>query len=131
MMPTDYQRRKDKYILPTAVYHQTLWQIRDYHRLREEYAAVAEERPGPSDGMPRGKGGTSDPTFQKAVKLEQIGRVLSAIDTAKAMIPDEYREGVWRSVMYREPYPIDADRTTYSRWKSKFVYTVAEKLNFI
>ena len=130
-MPTDYQRRKDKYILPPAVYHQTLWQIRDYHRLNEEYASVAEESPGPSDGMPRGKGGTSDPTFQKAVKLERIGRIISAIDTAKSMIPPEYREGVWRSVMYREPYPFDADRATYGRWKSRFVYAVAEKLNFI
>ena len=90
-MPRDYQRKKGKYTLPREVYRQTLWQVRDYHRLKDLYEAVAEERPGPSDGMPRGKGGTSDPTFQKAVKLEHIGRVLAAIDEALALVPPEYR----------------------------------------
>ena len=127
----DYQRKRGKYTLPREVYLQTLWQIRGYDRLCKEYAETVTESPAPSDGMPRAKGITSDPTYQKAVKLEHIGRVISAIDTAKSMIPPEYREGVWRSVMYRKPYPINADRTTYGRWKSKFVYTVAEKLNFI
>ena len=130
-MPRDYQRKKGKYTLPREVYRQTLWQVRDYHRLKDLYEAVAEERPGPSDGMPRGKGGTSDPTFQKAVKLEHIGRVLAAIDEALALVPPEYRKGVWNSVLYDTPYPFDAGRATYGRWKSFFVYTIADKLNFI
>lgn len=130
-MPRDYQRKKGKYTLPREVYRQTLWQVRDYHRLKDLYEAVAEERPGPSDGMPRGKGGTSDPTFQKAAKLEHIGRVLAAIDEALALVPPEYRKGVWNSVLYDTPYPFDAGRATYGRWKSFFVYTIADKLNFI
>lgn len=127
----DYQRKKGKHTLPRAVYRQILWQVRDYYRLKDLYEAVAEESPGPSDGMPRGKGGTSDPTFQKAVKLEHIGRVLAAIDEALALVPPEYRKGVWNSVLYDTPYPFDAGRATYGRWKSFFVYTIADKLNFI
>lgn len=130
-MPTDYQRQDNKYLLPTAVYHQTLWQIRDYYRLKEIYDSVAEERPGPSDGMPRGRGGTSDPTFQKAVKLEEIGRIILVIESARDMVPEEYRHGVWRSVMFREPFPIDAARGTYGKWKSRFVCAVAKGLHFI
>jgi len=130
-MPRDYQRKKGKYTLPREVYRQTLWQVRDYHRLKDLYEAVAEESPGPSDGMPRGKGGASDPTFQKAVKLEHIGRVIAAIDEALALVPPEYRKGVWNSVLYDTPYPFDAGRATYGRWKSFFVYTIADKLNFI
>ena len=127
----DYQRKKGKYTLPHEVYLQTLWQIRYYDRLCEKYAETVTESPAPSGGMPRAKGITSDPTYQKAVKLEHIGRVILAIETARDMVPEEYRAGVWANVMYRKPYPIDADRTTYGRWKSRFVYTVAEKLNFI
>ena len=127
----DYQRKKGKYTLPREVYRQTLWQIRDYDRLCQKYAETVTESPAPSDGMPRAKGITSDPTYQKAVKLEHIGRVLAAIEEALALVPPEYRKGVWNSVLYDTPYPFDADRTTYGRWKSKFVYTVAEKLNFI
>ena len=130
-MPRDYQRKRGKYTLPHTVYRQTLWQIRSYDWLKNEYASIAEESPPPSDGMPRGKGGTSDPTFQKAVKLERIGRVILAIETSLDIVPEEYRDGVWASVISNKPYPINADRTTYGRWKSKFVYTVAEKLNFI
>lgn len=130
-MTADYQRKKDKYILPTAVYHQTLWQIRDYYRLKDLYDSVAEERPGPSDGMPRGRGGTSDPTFQKAVKLQEIGKIIRAIEGSRDQVPEEYRKGVWRSVMFREPFPLDAGRATYGRWKSRFVYGVAVALHFI
>lgn len=129
-MPTDYQRKKDKYILPTAVYHQTLWQIRDYYRLKELYDSVAEESPGPSDGMPRGRT-VSDPTYMKAAKLEEIGRIILAIENARDMVPKEYRNGVWNSVMFREPFPIDAARGTYGRWKSRFVYGVAQALHLI
>ena len=46
-------------------------------------------------------------------------------------IPEEYRKGVWRSVMYNEPYPLDASRSTYGLHKSRFVYKVAENLNWI
>lgn len=130
-MPTDYQRKKDKYILPPAVYHQTLWQIRDYYRLKELYDTVAEESPGPSDGMPRGRGGVSDPTFNKAVKMGEAGRIILAIEGARDMIPEEYRRGVWNSVMFREPFPRDAARGTYGRWKSRFVYGVAVSLHLI
>jgi hypothetical protein len=127
----DYQRKRGKYTLPHEVYLQTLWQIRDYDRLCKKYAETVTESPALSDGMPRAKGITSDPTYQKAVKLEHIGRVILAIETSLDIVPEEYRAGVWASVIHNKPYPINADRTTYGRWKSKFVYTVAEKLNFI
>ena len=130
-MTQDYQKKRDKYILPAAVYHQTLWQIRDYNRLKDLYDSVAEERPAPSDGMPHGSGSKSDPTFQKAVKLQEIGRIIKAIEDSRDQIPEEYRRGVWMSVMYRYPFPLDAGRATYGRWKSRFVYGVAVALHFI
>ena len=36
----DYQRKKTKYILPAAVYHKTLWTIRDYHRIKDELSTM-------------------------------------------------------------------------------------------
>ena len=129
-MTADRQPKRDKYILPTAVYHQTLWQIRDYYRLRDLYNSVAEEKPAPADGLPHGTG-TSDPTYQKAVKLEEIGKIILVIESAKSQIPPEYRVGVWNSVMYRDPFPLDAARGTYGRWKSRFVCMVARGLHFI
>ena len=106
-----YQRQKNnKYILPAAVYNKTIWQIRDYYRLKEAQDSIIYQR-GSSDGTPRGSG-VGDPTFYKAEKLAR------ALD-------------IWDSIQFRSPYPIDADRSTYGRLKSRFVYTVAKKLDYI
>ena len=130
-MATDYQRKKTKYSLPTAVYHQTLWQIRDYYRLRELRDEILGSSAGPPDGMPGGSGHTGDPTQAKAIKLAEASRLVGIIDDELRRIPEEYRGGVWRSIQFREPYPIDATRVTYSRWKSRFVYGVAHRLNLV
>ena len=119
-----------KYILPGTIYMKTLYQIRDYHRLKEEAQAILEESPSPADGQPRGSN-IGDPVVSKASKREKYLRVIGIIENARDEIPIEYRHGVWASVMYREAFPVDAARTTYSRWKSRFIYRVAEELEFI
>lgn len=125
-----YQRQKNnRYILPTAVWNKTIWQIRDYYRLKEARDDIIYQR-GADDGMPHGSG-TGDPTFQKAEKLARVQDVVKVIEDALEQIPQEYRKGVWDNVQFRSPYPDDADRTTYSRMKARFVYTVARKLDYI
>jgi len=125
-----YQRQKNnRYILPTAVWNKTIWQIRDYYRLKEARDDIIYQR-GADDGMPHGSG-TGDPTFRKAEKLARVQDVVKVIEDALEQIPQEYRKGVWDSVQFRSPYPQDADRTTYSRMKARFVYTVARKLDYI
>lgn len=127
-----YQRKKNnKYLLPTAVYNHTIWQIRDYKRLKETLAVIPQESPAPPDGMPKAKGAVSDPIYAKMLKIETIRRVTDAIEESLLLIPPEYRKGVWESVTERKRFPDDADRSTYGRYKSKFIYGVATKLNYI
>lgn len=125
-----YQRQKNnRYILPTAVWNKTIWQIRDYYRLKEARDDIIYQR-GADDGMPHGSG-TGDPTFQKAEKLARVQDVVKVIEDALEQIPQEYRKGVWDNVQFRSPYPDDADRHTYGRLKAIFVYTVAKRLDYI
>lgn len=125
-----YQRQKNnKYILPSAVYNKTIWQIRDYYRLKEARDDIIFHSPN-LDDMPHGSG-VGDPTFQKAEKLARVTDVVKAIEDALEQIPQEYRKGIWDSIQFRSPYPLDADRSTYGRLKSRFVYTVAKKLDYI
>ena len=127
-----YQRKKNnKYILPTAVYNHTIWQIRDYKRLKTALSLIPQESPAPPDGMPSAQGFTGDPTFEKAAKMEDIRRVTNAIEQELLMVPQEYRKGIWESITERKRFPDDADRTTYGRWKSKYVYGVAKRLNYL
>lgn len=127
-----YQRKKNnKYILPNAVYNHTIWQIRDYKRLKQALTLIPQESPNPPDGMPTAKGFTGDPVYQKIAKMEDIRKVTDAIEQELLQIPKEYRKGVWESIQDRRRFPDDADRSTYGRYKSKYVYSVAVRLNYL
>ena len=106
----EYQRKRGKYILPGTVYMKTIYQIRDYYRLKEKIQDTIDESPDPHQPHVSGSKKGS-PTESKAFKI--------------------YRDGVWASVMFNEPYPQDADRTTYGRHKSRFVFTVAAYLGWV
>lgn len=81
------------------------------------------------DGMPRGRD-HGDSTAAKAMKLsDSIMRRIRAVEEAKRDIPEEYMHGVWNNIQYRMPFPDDAARETYSRYKSKYIYRVAERLD--
>ena len=124
-----YQRQKhNPYILPKPVYVQTIWQIKGYHMLKERIDDIINSTPTP-DGMPRGSH-ISDPTAAKAAKIARHETVVKVIEEEHMNIPQEYRSGVWRSIMYGERFPDDADVSTYSRHKSRFIYNVATRLGF-
>lgn len=121
------RRTTGKYILPGNIYMQTIYQIRDYYRLKEEAEAILDESKKPPDGQPKGESTTSDPE-RRVMRREHLIRVLDIIDDAKATLPEEYRQGVWNNVMYHDAFPPDADRATYGRYKSLFVYKIAREL---
>lgn len=103
-----YQRKNRKYTLPTAVYNATVWQIRDYYRLKEAFDSA------------------DDKTIMCNVKT-----VLDGIEDAIERIPQEYRKGVWDNIMFQSAYPLDASRATYGRYKTSFIYDVANTFYFL
>ena len=123
----DYQRQKgNRYILPRTLYHQTVWQIRDYYRLKEQADAILEESPPPPDGQPHGT--SIGEVASRAIRRETMLSTVRVIEKEKQLIPKEYRDGVWNNILFGTAYPDDADRSTYGRYKSKFVYSVARGL---
>ena len=127
----DYQpKKRNKYQLPTPVYHQTLWLIRDYDRIAAELEAILLESPDPPDGMPSCNT-LSDEVARKAERRDQLLTKKLAIDKSLDRIPPEYRRGVWENVQLRKPFPIDADRATYGRQKSLFIREVAILMGFV
>lgn len=126
----DYQTNRSKSILPNAVYRKTIWQIRDYNRLKENLKDRLEESKG-SQEVGGKTNRPSSPVETKAIKRERDRDIVSAIDRALETIPQEYRTGVWQSVMYNAPYPSDAAVKTYSRYKEDFVIMAAINLKFI
>ena len=126
----DYQPKKSKYILPKPVWHRTLWLIRDRDRLQYEADQLISIASLSMDTLPRGQGIYSDPVANAAIKRERFLKDVEVIDKTLERIPKEYRAGVWQSIQ-GGAYPLDADRCTYSRWKSKYIYDVAAEMGYI
>ncbi len=129
----DYQRQKNnKYQLPNAVYHKTLWTIRDYYRVKETLNALADTSAAiVYDKDKVQTSGNSDAVFNAAVKYGEARNIIKCVDEAKDNMPDEYQVGVWNNILFYSAFPLDADRSTYGRVKSKFIYDVAEGLGYI
>lgn len=129
----DYQRRKNnKYQLPTTVYHKTVWSIRDYYRVKETLNSIADTAIGISYDKDKVQtSGNSDTVFNAAVKYGEAKHLVECVDKARKKMPDEYQLGVWNNIQFYNAFPNDADRSTYGRVKSKFIYDVAEGLGYI
>lgn len=129
-MARDYQRHDRKYRLPQAAYMATLWLIRDYQRMKEEYASLGTISSPNCDGMPHAAGGR-DANAEDAIRAATIAEKISAIEESLREVPADLRRGVWESIQYRTPYPLNADRTTYGRAKTRFIRDVAKRLKII
>lgn len=125
----DYQRKKTKYILPKAVYYTVLWKVRDYYRCKEMANDLIEEKKEVA-----GSGCSTqinDKVAKTAIRREALLKEVRIIEEALKEIPEEYRIAIWNNIQFRQPYPLNADRSTYGRYKSKFIFLVAQKFNLL
>lgn len=131
-MSKDYQqkRRNGKYILPATVYHQAIWLIRDYYRMKGEMEEIITASPSHPEGMPSG-GGLSNEVESKVMQRMKYFKKVDIIERMFQEIPVEYQKGVWNNIQYGKAYPKDACRATYSRYKSMYIYLVAVEMEFI
>lgn len=116
--------------LPGHIYAQVMAIVRGYDIMRDEYDSMLQESPNPPDGQPRG-GGSTDPTSRDAVRRADIKQKLEAVEQSILSVPEEYRQGVWDNAVYGIPYPLNADRTTYWRYKAKFFRKIARRMCWI
>lgn len=125
---SDYQRqsRKNVYRLPKAAWMGALYLIRNYDTMKKLYDERLEEGYSIATDAPSGKTNRiTDPTGMKAQKLSDLADDIRAIEKAKLVIPAEYMDGVWDSIVYRKRFPDDAHPNTYGNWRARFVYEVA------
>ena len=128
-MPRNYQPTKNNpYWLPHNVYMRVLYIIRDYPRMKSEQNDVIYTSPENYNGAKNEHG---DPTANKGVKISMMSKETDAIDVALKKIPKEYRNAIWDNILFDKPYMIPADMSTYRRWRSRFCYYIAERLNYI
>jgi len=125
-MAKEYQPKSNKLLYPQ--YMRVIYAIRDYGRLKAEYESIAEASPDPPDGMPSGSK-ISDPTAEKAMRLEELGRQIRAIEAGMEIIPEEYRKQIYNNIVFRIPY--DTRHTAYSTyryWRQKMIMEISRGL---
>ena len=110
------------YKLDRAAYQETLWFIRQYPRFLQERKDILNGR-GQSYDYPRGKG-AGDPTGVTAIRLEKVEAKIRPIEKALRIIPEEYRNGLLKNIIYHVRYPDYADTSTWKRWRRRLVWYV-------
>lgn len=121
----EYQLKKDNpYWLPHSVYMQALWIIRDYDRIVYEADSIITDSPSYDCGLDKSK--ISDPVFGKVLRRSVLAERAKKIKECLNVIPEEYRSGVWSSIVYRTRYPDDANKRTYGRYRAQFIHRVAK-----
>lgn len=127
----NYNPQKPKeYHLEQSLYLRVLHTVRDYPRMIEKVNEVLYGG-GSNDGMPKSSD-VGKPTEKKAIAIAETQDTLNAIDKALKQIPIEYRHYIFENVVYGTAYPLDyADKSTWSRWRMRFLYFVAVNLNLV
>ena len=72
-----------------------------------------------------------NPVLNEVIKRDKYFNYVKIIEESLNVIPTEYQKGVWDNVTKYKAYPLDADRSTYGRYKSKFIHEVAERFDLI
>lgn len=55
---------------------------------------------------------------------------IKAIEEACEIVPEEYMQGIWQNITAYKPFPEDAHRVTYAKWKSRYIMKVATSVAF-
>lgn len=106
----------------------TLWFIREYPKLKEKYDNLLGQSPA-MDGQPRGTG-IGDPTGRVAAQSAELSLQLMAIKDGLRAIPEEYQRHIFLNIVDRVPFPDYANRKTWKKWKQRYVYAVALRMNW-
>lgn len=132
-MSRDYQRKiNNRYKLPKAIYHQTLWIIRDYERIKRQLENILSCSKSNNDiNSYIQTNFVGNPVLNEIIKRDKYFNYVKIIEESLDIIPIEYQKGVWDNITKYKAYPQDADRSTYGRYKGKFIHEVAERFDLI
>lgn len=121
-----YQLKSTKYSMPKNLYMETYYAIKSYPEIvmELEYALTNNST---TFGDPKSSDISNYPE-RYMLRHEEMIRKRDAIDEAISIIPEEYREAIIDNIFFGKPYPLYASRSTYSRWKHRFIYEVSNRL---
>ena len=111
--------------LPRPVYHQCLWILKDYNRLKDLVAGAESDS---ADGSVVFYAGDMAGLTPKSV-LDEAKLRTDAMEHSLNAIPEEYREGIFNYFVNDARLPDEASDNTWKKWKRLYLETLARELN--
>ncbi len=133
-MSREWQQTKYKeYVMPDAVYYQSVWAVRDLERMENRLAELEQEE------IAGGRSIVSDrtsnfvlyrPTEEKAVERAVLRERIRGIHAALNMVPEEYRSFILSNLILKNTGKAFPNKL-WRYWKQRFLYTVAKNLSIM
>ena len=129
MVSREWQQTKMRhYVLPDAVYYQSIWAVRDLHRMESRLLELENQNDsfvcdGGSESI--GYRGSLVHPREKDILERRIGEIYAALES----IPEDYRSVVLQNIVLRSAGQTSLEDWRY--WKQRFLYNVAKNLSLI
>lgn len=133
-MSREWQQTKYKeYLMPDAVYYQSVWAVRDLERMESRLAELEQEE------LSGGKSIVSDrisnfilyrPTEEKAVERAVLRERIRGIHAALDVVPEEYRSFILSNLILKNTGKSFPNKL-WRYWKQRFLYMVAKNLSMM
>lgn len=113
--------------LPREVYYQCTWIVKDLRRIEKLAARLMDRSSFADDEIVLFMDETGG--MHRIEVLEEAARKRDCIYAALEVVPEEYREAIIENIVDLRLYDDNAHSNTYKKWKQRFIYELAGKLN--
>ena len=132
------QTRMLEYVMPNAVYYQTLWAVRDLERMESRLKELTRQRMKQKNGSSlandpvqlyiryRQNTTVDNQAMETAILTERV----DAIHRAMREVPPRYRGVVINNIVHKSAVDIYED-SEWKLWKQKFLFMVARNLSIM
>ena len=133
-MSREWQQTKEKeYVLPDAVYYQSLWAVRDLYRMEKRMEEINDQKGerNKSGSVVRecaSAGSLWTPTEDHAMEKVILEERISAIRNALSVVPEYYRKYVLDNIIFKNS-GAGYKNKVWRQWKQRFLYHVAKNLS--
>ncbi len=125
------------YIMPNAVYYQTIWAVRDLDRMETRLKDLSKQRQRQKKGDAMVKEAIrmynradSSRVDSQAIETAILQERVDGIHKAIKQVPEKYRAVIMNNIIDKEQVSIHGDRE-WRAWKQKFLFMVAKNLSIM
>ena len=127
-----YNPKKGPYALTKSIYYRVLYLVKDYPRLLLEADALIGATPDKTETPEIQRQRNLKATETTNIKYSMMMKDARDIEEAlKETVPPDARDAILRSIIDGTAYPLDKDRSTYARYKQRFLHNLAERRHLI